>query len=281
VLAAGSGLVYVAKNYIAPHLWGSSTTIQSLKDANNQTNQNINDIRGQIGELKDTLTSLKQLVQQAAVSQSAKAGDDEIAQLKRELETLTSVVHPPQDEKSKEIAELKAQISMLKASITARQSAAAPPPIPTNRSTLTWSPGDYPKQIPAWQRPATPTTPTTTTTTTSASVGQMSSGAQSELEDAQNNTPYSQSYLDIMNTVNENLPTAELNKRLGIRSDINDKPVIEQPLSKGSKQPRSKPWETKATEELADTKPKETEKEREEKEREKEKEQNTTKNAEI
>ena len=137
---------------------------------------------------------------------------------------------------------------MLKASITARQSAVAPPPIPSNRSTLTWSPVDYPKQIPSWQRPATPTlSAPTTTTSTGQLVGSGHSPPASpdvlQSEEPSQSTPYSQNYLDIMNTVNEHLPTVELNRRLGIRGDINDKPVGDHPITRGTKQPRSKPWE--------------------------------------
>lgn len=204
-----------------------------------------------MNELKENLSSLKGLLQQTLSQQESKQKNDEITQLKKDLEALNGVSQQlVQDERAREVAELKSQISTLKASITARQSATAPPPIPNTRSTLTWTPVDNPKQIPSWQRPTTPTTTTTQTTATAATTATTvpSSPSSSESpDDFPQHTPYSQNYLDIMNTVNEHLPTAELNKRLGIRTDINDKPVGDVPLSKGSKQPRSKPWEKSPT----------------------------------
>jgi len=262
-VGVGTGVTYLAKNYL-PHLWRKAAPKE-------EDNAATKEIKEQMGELRETLAALKTILpqQQQAHNPPAidtkSAADLEIAELRREIANLSSAVQPAQDEKSKEVADLKAQVATLKASIIARQSAAAPPPITTgsnSRSTsLNWTPADTPVAIPSWQRTLAGPQPQQTQPQTQLQSQQSgptgtpppsppsASADDIHQEGSRQNSephPYSKNFQEIVNAVGDKRMTKEeLNKRLGIRTDINDKPNNKQTVvAKGAKERPSKPWDS-------------------------------------
>lgn len=156
--------------------------IKDLKDQMLQMSQNSNELRDALTAMATANTQqqqIQQLVQQQ-VQQQLQQQPQQQPQQQQQQPTRPQgdwnhdydVLQPPAvpDEKDKENAELKAQIAVLKATLSARQSAASVPSIPSYpnaRTTLNWSPAEHASTIPSWQQKST-SSPSPTSTSSPA-----------------------------------------------------------------------------------------------------------------